>query len=338
MTYPSLHEASRGADACFGTLRGVQTVDFYDRWVNGSGLRLVQLASGEAPSHQAPEPSPAVAATAPNITLDLERYDGAPELPALDAEALLPISHVLVHGSMATHDSCAFSDVDIAVIVDDRGRFSPELHRAAVLELRRLLHAVLAYDPLMHHGLMFFPASGLACYDQRFLPLETLKCARVLHGPSALNVHLTDAPASLFRDALRRCAASLRKHVRERTFLNNDYRLKNFLSGALLMPARILAARGIHVYKRDSFEIARELFARSDWEFILRCEGLRAFWKTPREPMAHRLVPNNCHPSLRQVIGLRMSPTMNARRLSKAMTDGLLRSAERFLDRVEAAA
>jgi hypothetical protein len=190
----------------------------------------------------------------------------------------------------------------------------------------------------MHHGLMFFPASGLAKYDQRFLPVDTLKYARVLHGPATLNLRLANAPSGIFVETLRRCVESLRKHLRERTFLENDYRLKNFLSGALLMPARILAARGVHVYKRDSFEIARELFNRSDWEFIARCEGLRAFWKTPREPVAHRFVPNHCHPRLRLVIGSCMSPTMNANRLSRAMTDGLLASAVRFLDRVEAAA
>jgi hypothetical protein len=239
---------------------------------------------------------------------------------------------------MATGDACAFSDIDIAVFVDDRRAFSMGQHRAAVFELRRLLHRVLAYDHLMHHGLMFFPASALQHYDQRFLPIDTLRYARVLHGPPELSLTLADPPDGAFTQSVRACAASLRKHVRERTFLRNDYCLKNFLSGALLMPARVLAAHGIHVYKRDSFEIAREMFDRADWEFVARCEGLRAFWKSPPEPLPHRYVPSRCHPRLRQVIGAQMSPVMNARRLSNVMTNGLLQSAERFLDRVEAVA
>jgi predicted nucleotidyltransferase len=320
-------------------LEGVQDVDFYDRWVNGAGLRLLQLAVGAVPENQKPKPSsPPVPASTREITLHLSQFDGEPELPPLDREALLPVSHVLVHGSMATRDACAFSDVDIAVIVDDTQEFAPRQYRTAVVELRRLLHAALSYDPLMHHGLMFLPASALRCYDQRFLPIETLRCARVLHGPSTLQLSLVPAPDGSFAQTLRRCAAALRKHVRERSFLQNDYQLKNFLSGALLMPARILAARGIHVYKRDSFAIAQELFSRSEWEFVARCEGLRAFWKAQHEPLADRCLPKRCHPRLRLVIGSRMSSTMNARRLSTAMTDGLLKSAEQFLNRVEAVA
>lgn len=313
-------------------------MEFYDRWVNGAGLRLVQLVSGAAPEDPSPELSPTVQAGTHVSRLHLERYDSEPQLPALNAASLLPITHVLIHGSMATHDACAFSDIDVAVIVEDRRQFKVEAHRAAVFELRRLLHAVLAYDPLMHHGLMFMRASALTNYDQRFLPIETLRCARVLHGPETLELSSTNAPQETFAERLRRCAASLRKHVRDRAFLQNDYALKNFLSGALLMPARVLAANGIHVYKRDSFEIARELFNAPDWDFITRCEALRAFWKSPHEPLADRYVPNRCHPRLRQIIGARMSPKMNVRRLSKSMVDGLLRCADRFLDRLEAVA
>jgi hypothetical protein len=185
---------------------------------------------------------------------------------------------------------------------------------------------------------MFLPASALTKYDQRFLPIDALRYARVLHGSQTVEIGAAAAPPAAFAETLRRCALSLRKHLRERKFLHDDYRLKNFLSGALLMPARVLAARGIHVYKRESFDMARELFDRADWEFIARCEALRAYWKLPPEPIAHRLVPEQSHPRLRQVIGSSMSPSLNARRLSTPMLEGLLRSAERFLDRAEAAA
>lgn len=316
----------------------MQTVEFYDRWVNGRGLRLVELLSGKWPK-QAPERSLCSTDNTAQTTIALQRYeDVKPKLPVLDSGALLPVSHVLLHGSMATGDSCAFSDIDIAVIIEDRRAFPAEQHRDAVFELRRLLHAALAYDPLMHHGLMFIGASTLDNYDQRFLPVDTLRKARVLHGPPVLELSVTDASHSAFVQKLRQCAASLRKHVGEHTFWQNDFRLKNFLSGALLMPARVLAARGTHVYKRESFEMARDLFDRADWEFIARCEGLRVFWKSAPDPLPHRWVPDRCHPRLLEVVGSRTSSTLNARRLSKQMIEGLLRSAQRFLDRVEAIA
>jgi hypothetical protein len=237
---------------------------------------------------------------------------------------------------MATQDACAFSDVDIAVFVDDGSRYTQQQHDAAILELRRLLHSALAFDPLMHHGLMFAPATSLERYDQRFLPVGALARARVLHGPRTLEICPIAAPLHELAGMLRASATSLRAHVLRRDFIDDDYRLKNFLSGALLMPARVLAAHGTCVYKRDSFDLARSFFTAVQWEFVARCEALRALWKRPAAPLGHRFVPASVHPHLRQVIGERMAPRLNVRRLSQAMIEGLISSAHRFLDRVEA--
>lgn len=270
------------------------------------------------------------------MQLDLASYEGgSASLPRLDSRALAPVTHVLLHGSMATRDACGFSDVDVAVIVDDLREFSAQTHRDAVFELRRLLREVLGYDALMHHGLMFFGASGLERYDQRFLPVETLRCARVLHGPRELRLRLTDPPDGAFANSLKASAASLRRRIARRDFLQNDYQLKSVLSGSLLMPARVLAAHGQHVYKRDSFELAREFFTAPEWEFIARCEALRALWVRPPAPFAHRHAPARTHPQLRQILGARLAPHLNVRRLSSTMIDGFVSSANAFLDRVE---
>jgi hypothetical protein len=314
-----------------------ETVRYYDHWVNGSDLRLVDLASGRLPREVPPACSHSCTSESTHVTLQLQPYENCvPPLPALDAHALAPIKHVLVHGSLATQDSCAFSDADIAVFVDDSRPYTQPQHDAAVRELRRLLHAVLAFDPLMHHGLMFASASALDCYDQRFLPVDTLARARVLHGARTLELHTVATPVEDFARTLGSCATSLRKQVIKRHFLRDDYRLKNFLSGALLMPARVLAASGTCVYKRESFALARSFFTGVQWEFIARCEALRATWRRPAAPFGHGLVPAASHPHLRQVIGQRLAPRFNVRRLSVAMIEGLIVSAHRFLDRVEA--
>jgi hypothetical protein len=309
-------------------------VRYYERWVNGAELRVAQLAAGVAP-RTVPQP---VARNfghgETRVTLELPRHDEHRlALTRLDADALAPIKHVLLHGSMATDDACDFSDV--AVFVDDVNAYSAEQHRAAVLELRRLLHSAIRFDSLMHHGLMFAPARALEAYDQRFLPVETLAKARVLHGSQTLHVRIAQAQRDRFVSTLRSCAASLRAHVEARDFLADDYRLKNFLSGALLMPARILAAEGTHVYKRDSFPLAKPLFSTAQWEFIARCEALRALWQRSPAPLPYRAIPNAAHPYLRQIVGRRLAPRVNVSRLSNPMVDGLIRSAQRFLDRLD---
>jgi predicted nucleotidyltransferase len=310
-------------------------VRYYEHWVNGAELRVAQLAAGAYP-RSAPQPHPQTAPKGVNVALELAAHDSKHlALPALDTQALAPIKHVLLHGSMATGDACDFSDVDIAVFVDDMNAYAAEQHHAAVIELRRLLHGALAFDSLMHHGLMFSPAHSLQAYDQRFLPVDTLARARVLHGAQTLQVCVSPPDLQRFSQALRSCCASLRLHVESGDFLQDDYRLKNFLSGVLLMPARILAARGTYVYKRESFELARSLFSNTQWEFVARCEALRALWQRPPAPLTYRTVPETSHPRLLQIIGRWFAPRLNTRRLSSTMVDGLTRSAHRFLARVE---
>lgn len=316
-----------------------EAVRFYERWVNGSELRVVELASGRMPQSGPASTPPQPADEGAPVQLQLEPDEGSSAgLPSLDAAALAPISHVLLHGSMATRDACDFSDVDVAVIVDDANDYPLDAHRAAITELRRLLRAVFGRDALMHHGLMFFAGSGLQRYDEQFLPVATLRCARVLHGPRELRLRVVNAPEGSFNTTLRSSARSLRKHIQERDFLKDDYALKRMLSGSLLMPARALAADGRHVYKRDSFYMARDMFSTREWEFIARCEGLRALWARPAAPVLARGVPAKSHPRLRNLVDARMAPRLNVRRLSQRMIDGLTVSANAFLDRVEAIA
>lgn len=290
-------------------------------------VRRGQGAFGATPAQvQAPSNSPLVLSLAP--------YSGEPPLK-VDSSALAPISHVLVHGSIATHDACPFSDVDVAVIVDDRREFSAEQHACAVGELRRLLDALFSYDGLMHHGLMFFPASGLYAYDQRFLPIRTLELAGVLHGPLEIKLWEAAEPRAHFTQTLRSSAQSLLRHFINRTFCVNDFLFKQVLSGTLLMPARVLAAHGTHVYKRDSFDLAREYFTEKSWELVARAEALRSAWIRPPRSALDRAMTGRVHPYLRTQLSRRASPTLNVRRLSENMIAGMEKSAKVFAERIE---
>lgn len=309
------------------------TTATYDHLVNGTEMRFADLARNSVPPVASVSTGARPPAERPRV-LSLVPYSGEPSL-VVDTQALEPILHVLVHGSMATRDACPFSDIDIAVIVDDRRAFSPDQHAAAVRELRRLLDAVYSYDGLMHHGLMFFPASGLYAYDQRFLPIPTLELASVLHGPLELN--LWEAPPSQerFAQTLRASAQSLLRHFLSGAFYVNDFLFKQVLSGALLMPARVLAAHNTHVYKRDSFEAAREYFTTKSWELIARAEALRSAWIRPNHSALDRVIAGRVHPYLRTQLSRRASSRVNSRRLSESMIASMERSAKAFIERIE---
>ncbi|HEY8314916.1 MAG TPA: nucleotidyltransferase domain-containing protein [Candidatus Baltobacteraceae bacterium] len=309
--------------------------DYYDYWVNGKDLRISHLALGGRPRRALAQSERAVPRANDWCALELDRYDGTEPALRVDARALEPVRHVLVHGSVATGETCGFSDVDVAVILDDSRSFSCDQHEAAVAELRLLLAGAYGFDRLMHHGLMFFMTSGLGAYDQTFLPIETLKLARVVHGPRSFAFHSSTVPPELFRERLRNASESLRKRFSSAAFLENDFALKTVLSGVLLMPSRVLATRGIHVYKRDSFRRAREFFDESSWELVERAEALRSLWIRPRPSLAGCAVPRRAHPHLRSIVESRFGPRLNTRRLSRKMIEGLERSARAFFERVE---
>src|SRR5579884_1392067 len=82
-------------------------VRYYERWVNGAELRVAQLAAGVAPRTVPERAAENSAHSGALLKLELPRHDDHRlSLARLDADALAPIKHVLLHGSMATDDAC----------------------------------------------------------------------------------------------------------------------------------------------------------------------------------------------------------------------------------------
>jgi hypothetical protein len=311
----------------------VDPVRFYEHWVNGDALRSIAMLIDYPPPSVAPQALERSEAVEETAIIELPELASDVALPALRPECLRPIRNVILHGSQATGDTCAFSDIDIMVVVEDRKTFSLAEHRLAVQELKRLLRAAYRHDPLMHHGLMFFPGSRLDAYDQTFLPIETLRCARGLHG-ERITLRETAVSLAAVSAALRGAALSLRKHFSTGQFLTNDYDLKKVIAGILLMPARVLATMETFPYKRDSFELARPHFTPRQWDFIWRAEAIRATWIKP--PTPSRFIPDHAHPQAIVRATRSFPPRINARRIGHATADGLNRSAAAFLNCIDA--
>jgi hypothetical protein len=309
MNGPALVHADIGASSVSGP---TDVLGFYDRWVNGRDMRSLAALRNSVPNGL---PNPATGPAPVRVYGEVQRMvlaKAAPgiDLPALSPERLRPIRSVILHGSQATSDTCAFSDVDIAVVLEDRIQFAAAAHRDAVTELKRLLRAIYAYDPLMHHGLMFLEAGALDAYDQSFLPLDTLRVARVLHGSSTLEIRQVPPDARGARLRASRAIATLRRMFESAQYEGNDYAFKRLLSNVLLFPALIAAARGDFVYKRESFGLVREWFSGADWAGIERSESLRSAWRRPATHLLQRcLSALRAHPCAQ----IRWSPTFAPR-------------------------
>jgi hypothetical protein len=305
---------------------------FYDHWVNGEGLSTRQLllraTCTDVPEIYSTEP----AGSTPR-TISVPRSDHV-VVPQLCDAALRPVECVLLHGSQATADTCDFSDVDIVVVLDDAHPYSLEEHRAAISELRRLLAIAYSYDPLMHHGLMFLPASRLSAYDETYLPLESIRCGRVLYGTERLTFRLVRPDEERLRASVQNSAQSLRFHFSSGSSWD-DYRFKRVLAGVLLLPARVCALSHRFVYKRESFELAREMFSAGTWSGILRAQEFRLAWVRPPRDILGRTCGHLTHPAATIRWTIRRSPTRNARKLLLPVFDRWRAEIERALQRVE---
>jgi hypothetical protein len=291
---------------------------YYERWVNGNGLRTASALWPRGRDILAPASAPQRRVSAEHATT-VEFTQGPPlvDLPHLDAQALAPVGSIVVHGSQATGDACAFSDVDVLAIVEDVRPFSPAEHRRAARALQSLLRRLYRIDPLMHHGLMLLPASALDAYDESFLPLETLGLARVLHGPSRLEIRTVPPDVTRLRARVRGVLYVLRRLVDERAYERSDYALKRLISNVLLLPALIAEARGSFVYKRESFALARPLFREDGWSGIARSEELRRSWRAASARTLPETLEGRIHPCLLNRAAIRRQARENAARLLK---------------------
>ncbi len=313
---------------------------YYEHWVNGVDLswkRLLLRRSAGAPPVVG---QPASEAARNTTELQLSAYAPGSSwhfAMAIPQPVPPPVHAILVHGSQATDSTiCDFSDVDTMVLIDDRTAHSRAEHDQAVVLLRRLLGRVYSYDPLMHHGLMFFQRSGFDAYDQSFMPTETLRLAKSLAGEKQLRLSPARVNLEQMCGRLSNSLLSLRRNFQRAEYQHSDYQLKRILSGILLLPTVLLATRGEFVYKQRSFALARELFSVAQWDLIARAEEMRLSWRRPAGSVVPDLLARRFHPQAGIDWTRRFGPSLNAARLVGQKRDPLAQAAPACLDRLEA--
>jgi len=183
-----------------------------------------------------------------------------------------------------------------------------------------LLRAVLSFDPLMHHGLMFIGRSKFGRYEETFLPVATLRLARVLYGSNVVELTFAGPDLARAKRRLRQAVAALRKQIQSGVYSRSDYHLKNFISGVLLLPALYLASRSVFVYKRDSFALAKSEFKSPQWALIERAEELRLSWRQSPGPRFISTLLRAFHPRAAMTLSARVPTRRNVRRLLERHT------------------
>ena len=188
---------------------------------------------------------------------------------------------VVLHGSFATGEITAFSDVDIVVLSA----------RLSSTDLRRQCHSLVMHlqtemwrvDPSMHHGVTLFGAEALAHYDESALPLAALKCGFLVSGDATVRID----PCSQ-ADTQAKANVKLRaqlEYARERSGVlatRSPYGLKGLMSVAMLIPSLwYQATSGISMYKRDALaRFSNEHPELDPSRAIELCTALRQRWRS----------------------------------------------------------
>jgi hypothetical protein len=219
---------------------------------------------------------------APNTKLGGARWSRAEEAlssrlgRALDHGAIVDL---IVFGSQAHGGLSGFSDVDAILVLEDSAADDPSMLKSLRPRVLAAQRAVLAYQPMQHHGFEVVTPSLLRWGTEALrLPSSALETTETLFGRSL------DATLS---DTVDDADGTLRTHGTQlsqvRAWPSHVWQTHRLIAMFELLPTFYLQSRGRPVPKADSFGEARGDFGDSWWPFDVLRE-LRLAWPRISRP------------------------------------------------------
>lgn len=207
--------------------------------------RVLSAASG--PEFEAPATQPRLSCPLPWAVRKIAQEFGS-----------RPGLRLVLHGSLATCDTTAYSDVDTLLFVSHDWLATGE----RLLDLRRIVQSaqrwLYQYDPLQHHGFMLVSELDLARYARWYFPLELLSHAYALNDGPPIRYRVRDIEHESVSAMRRLCGRLERLERGETPMPTTRYALKTILSDMMLLPTYYLQLVGTVMYKRDSFGAVRD--------------------------------------------------------------------------------
>lgn len=214
---------------------------------------------------------------------ELEIRDPAYRIIRLMRDRTVPIQNFvhafILHGSYASQDFISgWSDLDTMVVLKDRTFDSV----ADLLKVKEVFLKIglLCYwiDPLAHHQLSFITEFDLGYYPQSFLPLPSYERGILLLGQRQICFAIRN-DVSESSVILEKFTERFRRKVRDKNWSRTQYDWKNDLAHAFLLPSLMLQAKGVYVYKKESFVKFQQLFADCDIGPLNRATVIMKNWR-----------------------------------------------------------
>jgi hypothetical protein len=189
-----------------------------------------------------------------------------------------------LHGSLSTMDYIPFwSDLDTFMVVKKETILEP----GSLLELRKRSIQSHKYlyrvDPHQLHGHLLVSEFDLDYYPQTFFPTILFDYSKSLfdeNEPMRVTLRNCDSErlASFWHDAVYYFLERAVNFDRASRVIMLSRERKLFFHRLLTFPLFYLQAKGIHVYKKYSFEAARPEFAGRDWDVIEEATSIMEGW------------------------------------------------------------
>ena len=179
---------------------------------------------------------------------------------------------LIIQGSYADSEITNYSDVDLIIF------YHP--YSESVLEIKSEIEIfLLEIDPLQHHGVFMIDFNTIGYYWQMDLPVNVLKKAKCFSNENySLSIKgILDENVSSFY-AVKNIINIIK------SFREKDYRLiglwewKFFVSQLLLLPSLLSGSKGNYIYKRDSFDVVKQMYSCNAWYCIEKASNIRDLW------------------------------------------------------------
>ena len=191
---------------------------------------------------------------------------------------------VILHGSLGTDEVVNYSDFDALVIIKDevftdKNRLARVAHH--LFQARKFMYE---HDPLQHHGWFVVPECALQSWPESYLPVEALKNAsQILSENSQEIVFNPIASPKKCGQHLLGLTVGIQNDLSNNLYGKSLYKFKSLMSKVLLLPTLYLqSGQGTGVFKRESFDLAKDKFTKEDWSAVVAASNIRQAWPNVR--------------------------------------------------------
>jgi len=192
-----------------------------------------------------------------------------------------------LHGSLATNEEINYSDLDAVLILRDNIFSNPNSLGLACYHIIRARKILNEYDPLQHHSFIILVEFYLQNYYPNYFPPILFHHSKSLTEKTSLELTVNSHCAIEENvDSFSKMASVLKKKLENKKYPRTYYDLKLLLSQMMLLPSFYLQAKGIYVYKKDSFDLVKKDFTPNDWSIMDRISQIRNDWDFHPSPAA----------------------------------------------------